>query len=273
MENQEKTAANLLFCVNRKVLGQMSVCLRSLLRSGGYRHYEVYVLHSDLDESISRAMERDFQEGVTFHFIPVPEGLFADFPETGRYPKQIYYRLAAPLLLPKELDRILYLDVDMVIINPLTELYEMDFGGNYYAGCTHTREFLTRLNQARLQSEKAVAYINTGVLLMDLNALREVIRLEDISAYVREHEKALILPDQDILTALYGDRIKLVDSLRWNLSDRVLAFYNGAHPKEKRDVNWVRENTSIVHYCGRNKPWNESYTGTLGVFYRELVIE
>lgn len=108
---------------------------------------------------------------------------------------------------------------------------------------------------------------------MDLNALREVIRLEDISAYVREHEKALILPDQDILTALYGDRIKLVDSLRWNLSDRVLAFYNGAHPKEKRDVNWVRENTSIVHYCGRNKPWNESYTGTLGVFYRELVIE
>lgn len=273
MENQEKTAANLLFCVNRKVLGQMSVCLRSLLRSGGYGHYDAYVLHSDLDESICWAMERDFRKDVTFHFIPVPEGLFTDFPETGRYPKQIYYRLAAPLLLPKELDRILYLDVDMVVINPLTELYEMDFGGNYYAGCTHTREFLTRLNQARLRSEKAVAYINTGVLLMDLNALREVIRLEDISAYVREHEKALILPGQDILTALYGDRIKLVDSLRWNLSDRVLAFYNGAHPKEKRDVNWVRENTSIVHYCGRNKPWNENYTGTLGVFYRELVIE
>ena len=102
MENQEKTTANLLFCVNRKVLGQMSVCLRSLLRSGGYGHYDAYVLHSDLDESICWAMERDFREDVTFHFIPVPEGLFADFPETGRYPKQIYYRLAAPLLLPKE---------------------------------------------------------------------------------------------------------------------------------------------------------------------------
>ena len=271
MENHQEASANLLFCVNQKMLGLMSACLKSLLRSGGYGYYDVFVLHSDLEESIQRAMERDFQERVTFHFLQVPEELFADFPETARYPRQIYYRLAAPLLLPRELDRILYLDVDVVVINSLRPFYEVDFESSYFVGCTHTREFLTKLNQARLQSDKAVAYINTGVLLMNLNVLRQVIRLEEISAYVREHEKALILPDQDILTALYGDKIKLVDSLRYNLSDRVLNFYNGSHPKEKRDVNWVRRNTAIIHYCGRNKPWNEGYTGTLGVFYRELM--
>lgn len=271
MENHQGASANLLFCVNQKMLGLMSACLKSLLRSGGYGYYDVFVLHSDLEESIQRAMERDFQERVTFHFLQVPEELFADFPETARYPRQIYYRLAAPLLLPRELDRILYLDVDVVVINSLRTFYEMDFESSYFVGCTHTREFLTKLNQARLQSDKAVAYINTGVLLMNLNVLRQVIRLEEISAYVREHEKALILPDQDILTALYGDKINLADSLRYNLSDRVLNFYNGSHPKEKRDVNWVRRNTAIIHYCGRNKPWNEGYTGTLGVFYRELM--
>ena len=271
MENHQGASANLLFCVNQKMLGLMSACLKSLLRSGGYGYYDVFVLHSDLEESIQRAMERDFQERVTFHFLQVPEELFADFPETARYPRQIYYRLAAPLLLPRELDRILYLDVDVVVINSLRPFYEVDFESSYFVGCTHTREFLTKLNQARLQSDKAVAYINTGVLLMNLNALRDVIRLEEISAYVREHEKALILPDQDILTALYGDKIKLADSLRYNFSDRVLNFYNGSHPKEKRDVNWVRRNTAIIHYCGRNKPWNEGYTGTLGVFYRELM--
>ena len=268
--NSGGNSANLLFCVNQKVLGLLSTCLRSILRSGGYAHYDAYVLHSDLDQSICDAMERDFPEGVTFHFLPVPDTLFADFPETGRYPRQIYYRLAAPLLLPEELDRILYLDVDMVIINPLRELYETAFGGNYYAGCTHTREFLTRLNQARLKSEKAVAYINTGVLLMNLGALREVIDLAQISAYVTEHEKALILPDQDILTALYGDKIRLVDTVRFNLSDRILGFYNAAHPHEKRDLEWIRENSVIIHYCGRNKPWNGDYAGILGVFYEEL---
>ena len=262
---------NLLFCVNRKFLTLFVSCLTSIARSGGYGHYDAYVLHSDFDQPQIDALGRDFAGTVDFHFVRVPETLFDGFPETSRYPKQIYYRLAAPLLLPRELDRILYLDVDLVVINSLRELYETDFEGSYYAGCTHTREFLTRLNQARLQSEKAVAYINTGVLLMNLPVLRDVICLEEISSYVIAHEKALILPDQDILTALYGDKIKLVDTMRYNLSDRVLTFYNAAHPKERRDVDWVRENTAIVHYCGRNKPWKDDYTGTLGIFYQELM--
>ena len=262
---------NLMFCVNQKALGLLGTCLKSVLRSGGYGHYQVYLLHSDLDDSVTRAMERDFREGVTFHFLRVSETLFADFPETDRYPKQIYYRLAAPLLLPEELERILYLDVDMVVINSLRSLYETDFEDNFFVGCTHTREFLTKLNQARLKSEKAVAYLNTGVLLLNLPLLRQNTSLEEIRDFAGERRRALILPDQDILAALYGDRVKLVDTMRYNLSDRILAVYNAEHAREKRDVDWVRENTVIVHYCGRNKPWNDDYTGTLGVFYQELI--
>jgi len=265
--------ANLLFSINRKVLTLFRNCLRSVLRSGGYGHYAAYVLHSDLDQSGAAALEREFWGRVAFHFIRVPETLFAGFPESERYPRQIYYRLAAPLLLPRELERVLYLDVDTVVINPLAELYEMPFEGNFYVGCTHTREVLTKLNQARLRSEKAVAYINTGVLLLNLPALRENLDLGRVRDYTIEHRRNLILPDQDILTALYGDRVKLADTMRFNLSDRILAFYNADHPRQKRDAQWVRENGVIVHYCGKNKPWNEHYSGMLGVFYEELVRE
>ena len=130
---------NLLFCVNRKFLTLFVSCLTSIARSGGYGHYDAYVLHSDFDQPQIDALGRDFAGTVDFHFVRVPETLFDGFPETSRYPKQIYYRLAAHLLLPEDLERILYLDVDTVIINPLKSLYEMDFEGNYYVGCTHTR--------------------------------------------------------------------------------------------------------------------------------------
>ena len=40
------------------------------------------------------------------------------------------------------------------------------------------------------------------------------------------------------------------------------------HPKH--DEDWVRENTVIIHFCGKNRPWLPHYVGTLGVFYREL---
>lgn len=263
-------SANLLLCANQRVLPLLASCLRSVVRSGGYGHYDAYVIHKDFDESQMQALGRDFQGEVTFHFLPAPQELFAGFPESDRYPQEIYYRLAAHLIVPEDLERVLYLDVDTVVINSLEALYGMDFETNLYIGCTHTRPFLTKLNQARLQSEKAVRYINTGVLMLNLAQLRQEVDLEQLRQYAVGHKHALILPDQDILTALYGDRVKLADTLRFNLSDRILGFYNANHPQDKKDLDWVRQNTSIVHYCGKNKPWNEGYTGTLGVFYREL---
>ena len=260
---------NLLFCFNRDCLGQFVCCMRSILQHGGYDHYHVYILHTFVERELEEAIGRDFGDAVSFHFIRMDEELFAQFPTTDRYPPEIYYRLAAPLLLPEGLDRILYLDTDLVVINSLRELYETDFEGNYYVGCTHTREFMTRLNRARLGASEDAAYINTGVLLMNLPVLRKVIRMEEICDFADRQK--LVLPDQDILSALYGDRVKLVDTLRYNLSDRILTIYNAEHTRHPIDLDWVRQNGVIVHYCGRNKPWKDSYTGKLGIFYRELL--
>jgi len=48
-----------------------------------------------------------------------------------------------------------------------------------------------------------------------------------------------------------------------------LALYN-ANPKNlanRKDMRWIAHNTSIIHYCGINKPWKKSYRGVLGIFY------
>ena len=260
---------NLLFCINRKLDSLFLNCIRSIVNKGGYERYDAYVLHSDFEQSYIEMLCKVFNGTVYFHFIEMPNDIFEGFPETERYPKEIYFRLAAPLVLPQELDRILYLDVDTVVINPLTELYEMEFDGNYYIGCTHTHKLLTKINQLRLQSSKAVSYINSGVLLLNLPYLRENLDFNEICDYANKRKKSLILPDQDILTALYGDKVKVIDTLRYNLSDRILTAYN-ADPSHKRiDVSWVRENGVIIHYCGKNKPWKDNYVGTLGIFYQE----
>ena len=260
---------NLLFCFDRNCLGQFILCLKSILLYGGYDRYDVYILHAFFDNDLEGALRRDFSQRVQFHFIRMTEGMFAGFPITDRYPTEIYFRLAAPLLLPAELDRILYLDTDIVVIHSLQSLYETDFEGNCYVACTHTRELLTKINRARLGAGEDAAYINTGVLLMNLPVLRQTIRMEAICSYA--DQQRLFLPDQDILSALYGDRVKLADTLLYNLSDRILAIHNAEHPLHPLDLNWVRQNAVIIHYCGRNKPWKKDYTGKLGIFYQELL--
>ena len=140
-------------------------------------------------------------------------------------------------MLPEQLDKILYLDVDTVVINSLVPLYESDFGEDLFMACTHTGDIMTKMNQVRLGIDKTkeVPYINTGVMMMNLSLLRRTLKLEDIREYVLERQHALVLPDQDILTALYGERVKLLDTMLYNISDRSLILYN-ADPKHRKET-------------------------------------
>lgn len=261
---------NLLFCINPKFRPLLCQCLRSIVKNGGEERYDAYILHSDLTDADMDAV-RAVSDRVSCRFLSVDAGNFDGFPESSRYPRQIYYRLAAPLLLPEELDRILYLDVDTLVINPLKELYTMDFQGNYYIACTHIREALTKLNDRRLNVPDGSPYVNTGVMVLNLPALRENLTMDEIRRTALQKIDSFWLPDQDLLTVLHGDKILLADTQKYNLSDRILNIYN-ANPKNPRhSLDWVRENTVVIHYCGKNRPWKPHYIGQLGVFYEETV--
>ena len=152
-------------------------------------------------------------------------------------------------------------------------LYETPFGDAYFMACTHTRKLLEKLNAARLGMDEAAPYINTGVLLYNLPALRADLDMERVRAFADEKQDVFLLPDQDILTALYGDRVHLLDSMVYNLSDRILALHNAELRNAPVDLDWVRAHTVIIHYCGRLKPWKPHYVGVLDVFYHELMEE
>lgn len=161
---------NLLFCIDRGFIPLLGTCVRSILKNGGYERYEAYVLHSDLTQADQAAIRRFGGERMHFTFLTVQEELFEGFPSSERYPRQIYYRLIAPLLLPRDMERILYLDVDTVVVNPLTELETLPFGDAWFMACTHVRYALSKLNQVRLGMDlgKDTPYLNSGVILYNL---------------------------------------------------------------------------------------------------------
>lgn len=260
---------NILFTIDRNYITQMLVCVRSIVRYPAPEGYDFYILHSSLsqeDVALIRARE---EENVRFHFAQANASDFDGFPETDRYPKEMYYRILAADYLP-QLDRALYLDPDIVVKNPLQPLYESEFGEDLFIATTHVDALLTRVNSRRLGLREAVPYVNTGVLLLNLPLMKRAVRLSDIRAFVAERGKVMTLPDQDVVTALYGKRVRLVDDMVYNLSDRMLALYNAKHPDAPRGLAWVDANAVIIHYCGANKPWKDRYLGVLGRYYEEL---
>ncbi len=111
---------NILFSINSKFIELTKNCIKSIIRYD--QDIDFYILHHDLSNDDKNNLINLFKS-QTFHFIEIDENEFKDFPISSRYPLEIYYRLFAPLLLPNNLDRILYLDVDIVVINSLKELY------------------------------------------------------------------------------------------------------------------------------------------------------
>lgn len=258
---------NILFSINAKFIDLTKTCIQSILRFD--QDVDFYILHHDLTKENQEDLESTFSS-CHFHFIEVDETQFKDFPISSRYPLEIYYRLFASMLLPADIDRILYLDVDIIVISSLKKLYTMDFENNLYIASTHISETMTLMNAKRLGLQKVVPYINTGVLLMNLEALRNVVNKEEILDFVNTHKNKLVLFDQDVLTALYGDKTKIVEYTKYNLSERMMNFYNLRNPKDRIDLAWVRKNAAIIHYCGRMKPWKDKYIGCLDVFYKEV---
>lgn len=260
----------LLMTLDRNYVPQLNVMLFSALHSDGAAYFDVYLLHdeglSEADVAETRALLG--QRGA-LHLIRVDESGLADAPTSDRYPRAIYYRIFAAKYLPDTLERVLYLDPDIVVRQSLRELYEMPMGTAFFAAATHIRGFLHRFNELRLDMDEDSPYINSGVMLMNLRALRAEQDMEAVFEYMEAHRGRLMLPDQDIISALYGQRILPLDPIRYNMTEKLYSRhrYNG----DGMTLEDVRRQSAVIHYCGRNKPWRPGYLGELNVFYEETV--
>ncbi|HEY8395533.1 MAG TPA: glycosyltransferase family 8 protein [Bacilli bacterium] len=261
---------NILVTLNRNYLPQLEVLLHSLLLTNANVNFDLYVISKDLTEKdLEKLKGRINNEAISYHLLYFDDALLSGAPTSSRYPLEIYYRLFAAKVLPEEIEKILYLDPDIVVINSLEELYQTDFEDAYFVGATHVRKLLRKFNKIRVNAKKNAHYLNTGVLLMNIKKLREEQNVQEVYDFIAKYKFLLTLPDQDIIFGLYGDKVKLVDYMKYNLSDRILTRERFIK-KRKFDVDWVRENSVIIHYCGRNKPWKAKYRGILDVFYKEI---
>ncbi|MGI6255219.1 MAG: glycosyltransferase family 8 protein, partial [Acutalibacter sp.] len=145
-----------------------------------------------------------------------------------------------------------------------------DLQGNLFAAAAHTgkTELANNLNQIRLGTENN--YFNSGVLLMDLDQARRTVSPEEIFTFTGKHQRELLLPDQDILNAMFGSRTLELDDALWNYDARdyhTYLFRSGG----EYDLDWVMSHTAILHFCGKSKPWQAGYHYRFGVLYKHYL--
>lgn len=259
---------NILVTLDEAYLSPVRTMLYSLRANNPAETLRVYLLVGAMSLRAIDALRRDLERiGCELVALDVDRRLFEEAPVSARYPQEMYYRLLAPHLLPEACERVLYLDPDVLVINPVRELYDVDLCGNAFAACAHTQktEISHQINQVRLSTD--TRYLNSGVLLMDVKRARACVDVGQMFDYVDRHGDTLLLPDQDVFNSLYSSATLEVDDVLWNYDARNFGTYL-LRSKGEATLAWVMRNTSILHFCGRSKPWNEQYRYRFGVLYK-----
>ena len=213
--------------------------------------------------------------GMDLEAVPVADSLAASIPPTINYSPIVWYRMLIPELLP-DLDRVLVLDVDLIVLQSLWPLFSTDLGTNLLAAVGTGTALVGsrgRLNRFRnLGLDPSVPYLNTGVMLMDLRAMRA----EKIGprALALGHERSgdLVFPQQDALNVIAQERWGLLHP-RWNAMSHLWLFPGWRDPTYPDLANdAARMSPAIVHFEGLStvKPWSYRSVHPLRTLYRSF---
>ena len=213
---------NILISVNRDYLDKAETMLHSLRRYNS-EDVTVYLINRSLNDNKIRKLREYLHKNLTMDFkvINVSETVFDELPVfEERFSVEMYYRVIAQFLLPKSVDRIMWLDADIVICGNISDFYHQDFEDKLLAACPDalcdSEEIVTIKSKLGLPKEHI--YFNSGVLLLNIEALREKTQINEIVKTAQSISKNFTYPDQDLLNYLYSSQIKYCDQNRFNCS-------------------------------------------------------
>ncbi len=251
---------NILVTVDDHYVRPLRIMLASLFQHEK-QPLDIYLMHSNvsqenLDLLASHIRQLGGERG-RFRSVPVQDSMFQGAPITHYFTKEMYYRVLCGELLPKTLDRVLYLDPDMIIRSSIQHFYDMDFSGKTLIGVsdmpTFGGEAYGRKEKCGLSAEDV--YVNSGVLLFDMKKMRDEFVLKDFFDHIEQNRDQLEFPDQDMINIFFRGKIGVVSEM-YNYS----SFYSCMSDF----ISWIlgKKGTIdpvIVHYMGQPKPWEIQY--------------
>lgn len=234
-----KKTMNVATVVSNEYLKYMVVALKALLENNKSHFIKMYIYVWHIEKENQEMIERLFAEydaDVEFYMIPKDGTGFMtwdEFPNSNNVPIQIYTENNLQYMLPKEMDRVLFIESDVLITKDLSEFYEMDFEDTYMIGTPSTINIDD--NDFKNGSIVTSRYkVNSGTLLLNLKKLREVKKEE----FLKYSDYTFKLCVEDLMNVMYSGKIKFVPA----------EIYNN------RRVHQFTEDTVIYHYTSI-KPW------------------
>lgn len=214
-------------------------------------------------------------EIIDVNQLILPEKLYS-----GRYPKSAFSRLFAFDLLPKDIDRVLYLDCDIIVDGSIEELYNHEMEDKIIWA---VKDCVSKAYKQKIGIKGDDVYINTGVMMMNLEKMRKFPMEERITDFVSKYAGVMDYADQEIINGIFQGEFGILPP-QWNVMTQFNQYSYSQlrwirHPHHyysAAEIEYAKRHARLFHYttCMLNvRPWfGNSRLNNAHVFNRYLRI-
>jgi lipopolysaccharide biosynthesis glycosyltransferase len=247
------------FTSSAEFLPWCSVAMRSCLDnlSGGV---VVHLLHNGaLDDhpGIPPLEAMVVAAGGRLQVHGIDKGTLGSLPLTEQYGTVVFLYYLLPQLLP-DVERVLYIDADTLTVSSLDELFATDLEGAPFGAIANIVPPAERPRIEALGIKDHRRFLNSGVLLLDLDRFRAEDATETLFRTARERAHEITYADQDTLNLVFDGRWRALHP-RWNAQYTLWTAPDTAAEVFGRDqAEEARTSPAVVHFEGPGvcKPWH-----------------
>lgn len=213
------------------------------------------------DEQIEklRDLTNNYGHRIEFYDSPrLPNNLVV----TGNRSEAAFYRICGASILPNTVNKVLYLDSDTIIEQDISHLFKLDMDNYYLAG---VQDIVDVDDIVAIKLDQDTAYINSGMLIMNLNEWRDKGIEMQLVEYISKYSSSLKNNDQDALNYICRNKIKIIP-LKYNVTTPYFEYTCKEIEKMRRIKLQYSEQDRIhaincpyiIHYSGSrfDRPWN-----------------
>lgn len=250
---------HMAFCCDDNYLIPACIMLESLMKKNKDIHFVAHTFSDDLSEESIKKLKNTLENGgseLILHVLPEhAKELIQNAPTLGHISIATYYRLFLPYVIEESVNKVLYLDCDILVRRSVKGLFRKTDPDIVIVGAADINEE-DHANRIGVDT-----YVNTGVLTMDMVGIRKMYTMEsmteEISKIISQPIK-IILGDQDIINLLFAGHIQKVSNI-YNFQRLIHKAYCLKNPS-------IVRSTVIAHFITGDKPWHNDY---LMVYARE----
>lgn len=253
---------NLLISSDARYLPHAVTALTSACESNRRHRIRIFCLHAGLGERDMRRIRAHFARyEASVNFIRADGTRLSRYHTPAHVALPSYFRILCADLLPAGIDRVLYLDCDVIVRAALDELYSIDLGNCTVAAVRDAylngAPWRARLNA--LAGADVRTHFNAGVMLIDVARYRSTGVGPAALGLLDRFHREFIYADQDALNVALAGKWKVL-AAKWNVQSHWYTpgfiLRSAALPPDRRNRYAAAiRNPAIIHYSTQSKPW------------------